>query len=536
MHTKTPITEISQAIEHLSSNFTIVGKPVDLRLLKEYDGENNVFNRLSDLHKTIYENNERIIVIQGHEDVYSYQEDQASDSIIFLQKSLQKIDISNFFVVVISPNPDLQQELEWVQKTHSSDDCVIGHLRIDAPYQKTSPDEETFCVIPWMHLYVNPLCQILPCCQSDDKKPWGNIVEQNIDQIINSDRAKKMRLNMLSNRKCAECQTCYNFEKNKIESMRMRHNKKWKHLMPSLLEKTNADGSIDDFEFKYLDLRLNNICNLKCRTCSGAFSSQLAQEEKQIFSNTENFDRIPTKDQRTKVLEKVIEYIDSAEKIYFAGGEPLIMSEHYEILDRLVELGKFDMEIYYNTNFTTLDFKGKNVLDYWKKFNNIKIGASIDGYGEVFEYVRHGAKFDQIETNLELLKKHCPDVNFTVFSTISFLSAESVMELQKVWHESGKVDINKFFLNSIIGGDHFSLQILSNAHKNRLTDLIDLHCEWLSTIGAWNLKDSWQVQKKLMWSADKNYVYPEFLKVNRARDIARQTNFESVYPHFHDMV
>jgi len=532
---KNLIASVEDAIAYLSLNFEVIGNPIDLRDFENQDGEKAIFDQLSKLYQEHYENHHRMVVIQGHEDTYTYEDNRASDSLIFLQKSLQKVDISNYFVVVVSSNPELEQELKWVQKNFGTDDHPIQHLNVDGSYQKIIPNEDTFCILPWIHLHIDSQSQVKPCCVSDNKILWGDASIDKVDDLVNSDRARKMRLNMLSNRKCRECSNCYNLEKYQIPSRRVRVNERWKHLRSTYLEKTNSDGSLREFKPVYLDLRFNNTCNLKCRTCSGYFSSQLAQEEKNLFGNTENFKKILTQTQRISVLNKVMKYVDHAKHIYFSGGEPLIMHEHYDILDQLVRTGNLDTEIFYNTNFTTLEFKGTHIFDYWKNFTNITIGASIDGHGDVFEYVRHGAKWNDIENNLKDLKEKCPNIKFSVTSTISLLSAESVMELQKNWHESGKLDINNFFIEAMAGSDYLSLQSLFDHHKKHLSFLINQHCDWLHDQKASNLRDSWQNMKQMMWAADKSYVCAEFAKVNRRRDISRGVNFELTYPQYRDL-
>jgi hypothetical protein len=86
------------------------------------------------------------------------------------------------------------------------------------------------------------------------------------------------------------------------------------------------------------------------------------------------------------------EHIPYLEQIYFAGGEPLIMEEHYNVLKELVRLKRFDVRLQYNTNFSRLNLKDENVLDYWKLFNNVSIGASLDAMGPRAEYIRKGTK------------------------------------------------------------------------------------------------------------------------------------------------
>jgi MoaA/NifB/PqqE/SkfB family radical SAM enzyme len=434
---------------------------------------------------------------------------------------------------VISGNTDIANELAWVQQHHSTDQTTIGHHWVDIPYSK-NPISDVFCMAPWTQLHLNTAGEVLPCCLADTALPFGDLKTQNLDDIANGPRMNQLRMNMLTGCPSQECSKCYELEKNKFQSQRQTENQRWSHLRDKLIDQTNDNGSLKEFNPVYLDLRFNNICNLKCRTCSGHYSSQIAHEEKKLFNNSQNVDTILTTKQRNHIFNKTVKAVDTAKRIYFAGGEPLLMKEHYDILDHLIQTGNTDLEIFYNTNFTTLQYKDKNVLEYWKNFSNITIGASIDGYGSVFEYVRHGAIWKNIEQNLQDLKQHCPTINFTVESTMSLISTESVMELQKNWHTQGKLNIDKFFIKPMIGS-YLSLQMLRPWHKTELNKKIDDHCNWLNSINAVSLHNKWMDLKKFMFENDLTYVINQYSAVNSARDLERGENFKSVFPQYHDL-
>lgn len=522
---------ISQTISKLSEQYNLLGDPIDLSCYYQTDGENIVYNLLKSMYRPVFDNKQRILIVQPKNDCYSYTPNIASDSLIFLQKCLQQVDISNFFVLVITGNQNIKQELEWLQKTYSTDQNPIQYCLIDEEFNKITTTSDTFCVNMWNHLHVSTQLDVLPCCVADSNAPLGNLNSNTLEEIVNSEHANSIRLKMLSNQRCSECSNCYIQEDQGLASRRIKNNYEYKHQIPQLKSLTNTDGSLISFKPQTIDIRLNNICNLKCRTCSGSFSSMIAIEEKNLFGNEINYLKTPKLDNREQVLDSIINYFDCAENIYFAGGEPIIMKEHYTILDHLIAIGRTDVPIIYNTNFTKLVYKEKNVLDYWKNFSIIKVNASIDGHGAAFEYVRHGAKWNQIEKNLILLKQHCPHVQFNVTSTISLISVESVMELQRQWHETGTLDIKHFQINPMYG-DYLSLQTLLPEYKKNIAQKIHNHCQWLTNIGANNLVQAWNDIEKYMLSCDKTYINIEFSKGNRARDLARNENFESTYPQF----
>jgi organic radical activating enzyme len=526
---------IHSIIEILSEKYDIIGEPINLSDFYLPNGESKIFNTLINLYQKEFSPSQKILVIQPDKDLYSYPDNYSSDSLIFLQQCLQKIDISNCFVTIITGNPDIDNELKWLQQTHSIDDHSIDHILVNTPFKKTILQSDTFCVNLWNHLYVTTQLEVVPCCRAKDDEPLGSLTTQTVAEIINGDAAKNMRIKMLSNQRCTQCKTCYDEEDAGRLSKRKVDNELFKVSIDRLKLLTKKDGSLTEFLPQTLDIRLNNICNLKCRTCSGVASSQLALEEKRLFNNKVNFEKIPNLNLRNQVFKSVIDYFKTAESVYFAGGEPLIIKEHYDILDYLIENNRTDISILYNTNFTNLIFKDKNILDYWKKFLNIKVGASLDGHGKVFEYVRHGAKWNDIEKNLQQLKNHCPHVTFKVNSTVSLLSVESIIELQRMWHENKILHISCFKMGLMVGNDFLSLKSLPLEYKKNISKKINKHCNWLTTVGATELLFQWQDIQKDMMSKDKSYVNFEFAKVNRTRDLARNENFELTYPQFADL-
>jgi sulfatase maturation enzyme AslB (radical SAM superfamily) len=305
-----------------------------------------------------------------------------------------------------------------------------------------------------------------------------------------------------------------------------------------MIKKENlaSNGSISNWQPLYLDIRLNNICNLKCRMCSGYFSSSIAQEEVELFDKTFSIESALKIDQRNHNLNDIIKYVPYAEKIYFAGGEPLLTSEHYAILDALIECDNKNLEITYNTNFTTLIYKDRNVLDLWKKFSNITIGASLDAQGPVAEYVRHGTKWTIIESNLELLKSQCPHVNFTVTSTVGLLNLTSLIDLQRSWHQENKLDISKFSMSVLLSPDHLSLTSLPHWHKTRLEKHINGHVEWCKSIGAIKLANQWEDVLSYMWSKDSSHAMMEFQRLTKIMDKHRNQSLTVVLPEYQDLI
>jgi len=508
-------------------------EPFYLSTFYQPNGDNKLHSFLKSVYRPEYENNFRIIIVQDCVDVYDYT-DLPGRAICALQKHASQLDISNYFIVLVTANPNIDHELEQVRTLYSTDACKIhSHLVPDLDYKITYAKQDTFCVLPWIHLYVGTDGNVLPCCQADHDFAMGNIKEQSIDSILKSTKFNQLRENMLNGQRTKECQRCYAEEDSGLPSARTYHNSRWTDFTPS---KINFTSSIENFNPVYLDIRLSNICNLKCRMCSGYFSSAIEQEEIELFGSVKSRESSMRLKQRKNSVKEILNYLPQAEKIYFAGGEPLLSEEHYDMLDALIACGNTDLEIIYNTNFTTLAYRERNVLDLWKHFSNVKIGASLDAHGNVAEYVRHGTIWKTIESNLDIVKTHCPQVEFTVTSTVGLLNAKSLMELQKQWHTTGQLEIYKFSLSVMISPPHLTVTALPLNFKNQLDKDITAHIAWCKNNGADKLAIQWANVLKYMWSQDHSHHLSEFRRLTKLMDVYRKESLAQAIPELADLI
>ena len=518
-------------IKKLAEIYTITD-PFYLSDFFQDEGSKKLYEFLKSIYCSEYSNDFRIVIVQDCVDQYMYQ-DLPGQALTALQKYLSQIDISNFFVTVITSNPQVERELEQVRELYSTDQCCMNYVQVkDTDYEIIFEPKDTFCVLPWMHLYTGPDGNILPCCTADRQFPMGNIHQQSIDSILKSHQFNQIRSNMLLGLRSKECARCYQQEDSGLPSSRKMHNSRW-----ALSKLTLAtDGTIDEFNPKYLDIRLNNICNLKCRMCSGYFSSSIAQEETKLFGNSEFIDGAINRRQRDLLLDEILKYLPSAEKIYFAGGEPLLMPEHYRILNALIDCGNTSLEIVYSSNFSVLTYKTVSVTELWKQFSNVTVMTSLDAIGPVAEYVRHGTNWRQIESNLITVKMQCPHVDIKVSSTVSLLTVSSLIDLQKHWHQQGMLNITKFFLSILSGPEHLSICALPLHHKTRLTNLISQHIEWCKQQNANTQANEWTSVISHMHSRDLSYLIPEFQRLTMQMDQYRGESLAAVLPELSDLM
>jgi radical SAM protein with 4Fe4S-binding SPASM domain len=328
---------------------------------------------------------------------------------------------------------------------------------------------KTFCILPWIHFYANPDGSVLPCCIGDHNIPLGNVQQNSISEIWNSKQYKTMRLNMLSGKRCSECTSCYRTEDAGVNSFRESVNRDYSEFL-DIAEETNLDGSLDTMKLKYLDIRWSNICNFKCRSCSGTYSSSWATEDNRHGQNKKVF-IYAGGENNTNLYSQLKPHLRDVKEIYFAGGEPLLMDKHYEILEHLIQTGNTDIKIRYNSNLSSLTFKNLSVIKLWKNFSNIQLNVSLDSWANRAEYIREGTHWDDIETNINRIKEECSHVTIGISSVISIFNVYTVPEFIEYMINTKLVDNNiiaSFYC--LTNPNFYSFDILDTTIKETIID------------------------------------------------------------------
>jgi len=248
-------------------------------------------------------------------------------------------------------------------------------------------ESKTFCLAPWLSIHTWPDGKTYPCCIWNSNEPVGNINDQTLKEVWNNDTMKRTRVGMLNDEKISSCRRCYHLEETGDKSYRQRINKEhWDKI--DYIDSTDSDGNLKIMNLHLWDIRISNFCNFKCRSCGLGLSSSWYSDAKALGQNPEK--ALININDKASFMDMLEPHYDCVDEIYFAGGEPLMMPEHYQILDRLIELGRTDVNIRYSTNFSNMSFKGKHIFEYWGKFPNLELYISIDGVGKIGEYVRKG--------------------------------------------------------------------------------------------------------------------------------------------------
>jgi len=402
-------------------------------------------------------------------------------------------------------------------------------------------ENKSFCMYPWIHLHAFPTGDAYPCCNSDMSGKIGNTQKQSLEEIWNSDEMRDIRLKMLAGKEVNACRRCYEQEDNGFFSLRLSANKHFAHHI-DLVENTKEDGYLDEMKLIYWDIRFSNLCNLRCRSCGHFFSSNWYDDQAKVIEaeNGSGWDKAWKKGNKrinfagrteNDIWEQLEPQIDNIEQVYFAGGEPLIMEEHYRLLHELLRRGRTDVRLIYNTNFSQLNYKKTNVLELWKEFSNVSVGASLDAMGQHAEYIRKGTNWNQVERNREEMLKVCPQVDFYISPTLSILNVEHIVKFHLDWVSRGFIKPQDLNVNILQDPPYYRIDALPFQYKVDVQELYLEHIKWLQPLDKLNRATTgFESAIKFMMADDKTNLLPQFKTKTDQLDKIRGENILDAIP------
>jgi sulfatase maturation enzyme AslB (radical SAM superfamily) len=229
--------------------------------------------------------------------------------------------------------------------------------------------------------------------------------------------------------------------------------------------------------------------------------------------------------------EQLIPHLDYVEQIYFAGGEPLMMKEHYNILDELERRGRFDVKLIYNTNFTHVKLKDRTVFDYWKRFTSVAVGASLDDMGPRAEYIRKGTDWAVVESNRRQMLEVCPEVDFYISPTLSIMNALHLPDFHRAWVDKGLLRPQDLNVNILQDPSHLRIDIAPAEYKAIVSDKYQEHVEWLRPLDTLQRATvGFQSAIKFMSAIDNTHLLDTFWRKTHELDNIRNENILTVIP------
>lgn len=336
---------------------------------------------------------------------------------------------------------------------------------------------KTICILPWISVETSPVGTVRPCCMAIDEIVNDNgekfdLNQTNLETVYKSSYMQQLRQEFREGKKPSTCQRCWDEEDAGRASKRIHTKVRLKEWIPQIDFDNNNPNQL-----WFLDLKLGNICNLKCRICGSWSSSKWAEEELKYMPEL--------KDKKSHLAYKLLkagqwprktktfwdnlrDLVKNVRYFEFTGGEPWLIEEHFDLLRFAVQEGfAKDIEIHYNTNATTWD---ESFIDIWKNFKRVDIAFSIDNVNARFEYERYGAKWDKANEIIDRVmqlqldnKVFTTQLCFTI-NTLNVYYLDEILE----WAETKM--FGSIHFNMLHGPDEFNIQTIPHDAKQKIID------------------------------------------------------------------
>ena len=387
-----------------------------------------------------------------------------------------------------------------------------------------------FCIFPWMHISTTPSGTLRVCCHSDNSKnkilksdgsPYKIYDQESLKEAWHSPVYKKIRREMLKGVRPEMCAPCFREESACSKSARMRANQKYMFDWEA--------SETPPFNIKYIDLRLGNKCNLRCRMCSPYASSSLFREWEELSKQNvsrfilpvplgaekKEFKKLtwPEKMDFSELLS-VMKYV---EEIYLTGGEPLLIQEQYHLLDQIISKGfASNIILKYNTNMTKYD---SQILQLWKHFKEVRLFISIDGFGKLNDYIRYPSQWKKIEANLKeiaSINETLSNITFRIDCTVQMYNVTAMTDLL-LWIK--QQNFNSYF-NILDYPKFLNIRVLPDKLKQKAKENLLLFSK------SFPVKKIIDYMEKESWTA----YLGDFFRYTDFFDKSRSQNLNDVLP------
>jgi len=325
------------------------------------------------------------------------------------------------------------------------------------------------CPLPWTSVELDAIGRIKPCCLAreaiQENSQDVSVRTHTIDQAMNSDYMKDLRAQFLNGDQPKTCSPCWDTEATGQLSKRNH----------SINKMTNVVYNENQISPTFLDLKLGNICNIKCRICGSDSSSKWVTEVYKLYGDRELRDRTIKNGSWPRTESTVWDQLDKAlpnvRYLEITGGEPFLIEQQFDLLQRAVDLGYAkNIEVHYNTNGTI--YPERAINDIFPHFKKIEIAFSIDDVGDRFHYQRFPAKWNEVKENVAkicALKATSPWLHTQVCCTIN---KQNIYYLPELCNYINTLDLNYRYFNLLHGPLEFHIAHSSPEFKEACTSRI----------------------------------------------------------------
>jgi len=337
---------------------------------------------------------------------------------------------------------------------------------------------KTICMLPWISIEASPMGTARPCCLAreeilDENGRKYDLKVSTLQTAYKSQYMQDLRKQFRRGEKPATCKLCWDEEAAGRDSKRIHSQTRLKELYQ---EVDWANDTPDQLSF--IDLKLGNICNLKCRICGSWSSSKWAIEEMEYLPKGANKkehiaytwlkqgkwpEESPDFWENLKSLLPQIKYFE------FTGGEPWLIEEHWELLKYAANMGySRNIDIHYNTNATQPLGERTTV---WQQFGRVDIAFSVDNVNERFEYERYGADWNKANEIIDMTHftkdTDCPNITTQLCFTIN---VQNVYYIDELLDWAATKNFGSIYFNILHSPDHMSIQHMTAAAKELVLD------------------------------------------------------------------
>ena len=408
-------------------------------------------------------------------------------------------------------------------------DSTPPNIRILNRVKKKNPAFQaidTLCYLPFIHLEASAIGDVKPCCMTegpvlDDNGERYNLSTCTLKEAFNSTHMKQMRSEFLHGKKPTNCKKCWDEEDAGIKSKRILFAEMFSQN-PAIPTTLFIDP-VTDLNLKYLDLKLGNICNLKCRICGSLSSSKWAQEEidmslqfeglpKEDIKGTDAYKRLKKgnwpRDNKA-FWENLEEILPNVMHLEFTGGEPWLIQEHFDLLQIAIDKGYAkNIDVHYNTNGTQLPIHA--LENIWPHFKSIKASFSIDDIEQKFEYQRYGAKWDEVNYNIRYIcANKAENMSTEITTTVNLLNIKSIPDVFNWIKTIPGIDL--WYLNLMHYPDHFNISILPQSVKSDIGYyLTNYNWDSAASLTGWKARNDF---------ADDVHSIVDYMNTHQVEDI-----------------
>lgn len=345
-------------------------------------------------------------------------------------------------------------------------------------------NKDTFCALSHRGLHIDSKMNVKPCCVfTNFDTPVLYEQGKSILDCINTDQFKDLRDKLNNGQYHKGCSNCFNGRTNYRTDINQLF-----ETQSDVLDEYTKFLNLETTEVNYIDMRISNKCNFKCIMCCDMYSSAWEVDLKKINNGYVPFNsvgmNVDWKDHFSEI-KKSIKFI------YFSGGEPFIMDETFELIDLLGDDVK-DTSIFVNTNLSTLSYKDRYVLDYFKNFKKVVFHISCDGFGKIGEYIRYGFKTEKFKNNLSKLLEFIDNnsqIDYDITYSLSVINVNNVFEFLDTLKRDLNIEDSKVNFQTVGSPHNLSVASLSNSEKNRITE------EFLSKIDNYSEETTKRLKK-----------------------------------------